>query len=232
MALEEFIKHLNGEVEEDWDHDEDAGWPKGQLAGDWGSCQYWGAMRCFDGLESLHAAGKDPLKELGLEVQILRTDDVVEVFDLEQLEEMEKTDADDLHGQEYRDYLEEKKVDWFCEKNEAEKQECINDEQVRADEKKKFLADMKVNPNRTVTEAFEIYRDCSWDLWGAAGKLGSTFFELPEETEDLKAPGKGPIFNILAQEENYETGLYCWLLWHYIIKRKGSPEEIFGGFDT
>lgn len=232
MKLEEFLKQVEEATEADWDHErgDEKNWPKGDFAGDWGSSQYWSAMRMFDALEKLRMAGKDPIKELGIKVTILQKDDIVnEVLDPAQLKDAEEDEAAQLHGQEY---LEEKKIDWFLEKSEEEKQEYIRDEQERAIEHKKFLVDLRARPDRPVVEALDIYRNMSWDLWSAAAKLGNTFFELNEKAKEMRAPGYGPIYNKICQSENYVTGLYCWLLWEHIIKRVGSPEEIFGGFDT
>ena len=80
----------------------------------------------------------------------------------------------------------------------------------------------------SVDEIFKIFRDHSYDLWSAAPLIAhACFVEL--EIKAPKAPGIGPKYNILAQSENFETGLCCAILKEFGLVR---DDECFSGFDT
>jgi len=61
-------------------------------------------------------------------------------------------------------------------------------------------------------DLFYAYRDSASDLWTTAPIILNAFFHGFDLKNIHKSPGKGPIMNIIVQEENYTTGLYCALL--------------------
>ncbi len=80
----------------------------------------------------------------------------------------------------------------------------------------------------SIDELFGVLCDHSWDLWGAAPFLASCCFDdLKIEAPD--SPGYGPVFNVMAQSENYEVGLCCALLKEFGFV---ESDECFGGFCT
>jgi hypothetical protein len=86
----------------------------------------------------------------------------------------------------------------------------------------------KIFSARSVGDLFKACRSQSWDLWSAADAL----VHIVLEGFRLKAPsagGVGPILNMVAQNENYRTGLECALLHDLgLVKDEGS----FAHFDT
>lgn len=86
----------------------------------------------------------------------------------------------------------------------------------------------KLNKVKTLGGAFSYTRDESWDLWGAAAYFVKLAFPKLKIKSIPKAPGFGPIFNVLAQSENYETGLYCAIL----MSEYNLDEDDLEDFDT
>lgn len=86
-----------------------------------------------------------------------------------------------------------------------------------------------INKLENYEQLFEVTRDQSWDLWSAAPSIAEIVFVDLKIGGVEEAPGVGPVLNVLAQSENYETGLYCWLLVSYGLI---EDESAFGGFDT
>lgn len=71
--------------------------------------------------------------------------------------------------------------------------------------------------------------NCSWDLWSAAPFIASFVFAEHEIDGVKTAPGAGPTFNIMSQGENFNVGVWCWLMWEAgLIK----DQSVFRGFDT
>lgn len=80
----------------------------------------------------------------------------------------------------------------------------------------------------SIDNMFDICRSQSYDLWSAAPYIASLLFkDLKVETP--AAPGVGPLWNVEAQSENYNTGLLCWLLYNEGLVK---DPEAFAGFDT
>lgn len=97
------------------------------------------------------------------------------------------------------------------------------DRAVEMDYDKKEMADLVAWFNKTkpsVDAMFERCRISSWDLWGAAPYIAHIMFRHLE----VKHP-------FSDEDPSYDTGLYCWLLWNQGLI-KGSPEDVFGGYDT
>jgi len=78
-------------------------------------------------------------------------------------------------------------------------------------------------------EIFIYCRDQAWDLWSAAPAIGGTFYPELEIVGMEASPGVGPIFNVLAQNENYEVGFWCWWLESTGIVK---DPDCYAGFDT
>lgn len=72
----------------------------------------------------------------------------------------------------------------------------------------------------SIDAMFELTRSSAWDLWGAAPYIADLVFKNLEVKTALAPDGP-----------SYETGLYCWLLWKEGLI-KGTPEDVFGGYDT
>jgi len=94
------------------------------------------------------------------------------------------------------------------------------------DDRKELKQDLAVEPS--VDAMFTICRGQAWDLWSAAPFIAGLLLK-DLKVEAPVAPGRGPKFNAMIQEESYRTGLYCWLLYHNgLVKDTDS----FNGFDT
>ncbi len=79
-----------------------------------------------------------------------------------------------------------------------------------------------------VEDFFIFLRDYCYDLWGAAPLIASyAFQDLDITVED--SPGYGPVFNVMAQNENFDVAVCCILLkeFGYI-----EDEDCFSGFAT
>jgi len=76
--------------------------------------------------------------------------------------------------------------------------------------------------------AFEITKDRSWDLWGAAPTIAQWCFK-DSKIEAPKSPGFGPSGNMLVQSTNYKVGLCCALLYEYGLVK---DIECFKHYDT
>jgi len=79
-------------------------------------------------------------------------------------------------------------------------------------------------------DCLNLTRHSAWDLWGAGPYIEDitvTGYNLITNIPD--APGVGPYFNLLAQGENYETGVSCWLLYKLGLVKDTT---VFDGFDT
>jgi hypothetical protein len=81
---------------------------------------------------------------------------------------------------------------------------------------------------KTLNGAFNFARNQSWDLWAAASYFANLCFPKMKLKGMPKAPGFGPKWNVLAQNENYKTGFYCCLL----MEEYKVNYDSFEGFDT
>ena len=85
----------------------------------------------------------------------------------------------------------------------------------------------EINEATKPGEFLDICSNLSWDLWSAASFVAQFFVDYEiKDKPDVEVAG--PIFNMLAQSENPETAIACYLLaLHY-----GTGVEHFCGFDT
>ena len=95
------------------------------------------------------------------------------------------------------------------------------------DEEDKYDWPKRIEMVVTPGDALKMCREMAWDLWSAAPFVASicgiTIEEMPP------APGVGPEFNILAQNDNWQTGICCAVM---IASGFTCGEEDFEGFDT
>jgi len=82
--------------------------------------------------------------------------------------------------------------------------------------------------SETIPDIFAVLRMMSFDLWSAAPFVADYCFEDLDREAPI-APGIGPIYNKLAQSENFETGLCCAILKEFGFVK---DDECFSGFDT
>jgi hypothetical protein len=72
---------------------------------------------------------------------------------------------------------------------------------------------------------FEYTKNLSWDLWSAI----RCPISVPDDFMDnVKLPTRGPVYNMLAQGENFFVGVKAALLTYLY----GVSEESFAGYDT
>ena len=79
-------------------------------------------------------------------------------------------------------------------------------------------------------EMMEYQKGAAGDLWGAAPEMMDLTFDYAiEKTWKPNVDQNMPIGNIMVQEENFMTGLYCYILWKTGVVK---DEHSFYGFDT
>ena len=116
----------------------------------------------------------------------------------------------------------------------AEFKECVQQDKQRGADKWEYFEELEEwNENKdkikTIDDCFEWCRETSWDLWSAAPWIAEICFDNLELLNVDQAPGAGPILNLMAQGDNYETGFFCWLMKKHGFVEDDSP---FDGFDT
>jgi hypothetical protein len=89
-------------------------------------------------------------------------------------------------------------------------------------------ADMsrRINQATKPEEFFEIAKDLAFDLWSTIFIVD--YFVDYTIKEVIETPVYGPILNMMAQGENFEVGVLCYLL----TKHYETAEETFTNFDT
>lgn len=82
---------------------------------------------------------------------------------------------------------------------------------------------------KTGDNLFDVLKDSAWDLWTTAETICDVFFDGIEFDNTPQSPGFGPPMNVQVQNQNYQTALYCALLYEYkIVQNIDSFKE----FDT
>jgi hypothetical protein len=110
-------------------------------------------------------------------------------------------------------------------KKEQEKEIRSTAKEYKEDPKKDLARLAKV---KSLNKAFDFLKDQADDLWSAAPYIAALCFPKMKLKGMPKAPGFGPQWNVLAQNENYEVGFYCCLL----MEEYKVDFESFEGFDT
>jgi hypothetical protein len=87
----------------------------------------------------------------------------------------------------------------------------------------------ELKPVETVEDLFDFCREASWDLWSAAPRIAKHCFTNLKLEDIPPAPGFGPPANQLAQSENTQVGICCYLLEKYGLVHDTT---VFDGFDT
>lgn len=109
----------------------------------------------------------------------------------------------------------------------------ILEESAEGDNDPEFISDTneviaRIEASSTLDEAFRGLQLLAWDLWDAARTIGQVTF--PEVTfKAPKSPTKGPLWNRLNQEDNFQTAI--WLILLEDTKMITDP-SCFRGFST
>jgi hypothetical protein len=208
--------------------------------GDWGSCQYSGVVDMFYTLKNLKTlfGREEALKILNISVKYTKINDNPDFSEiikqkLEYLEEGQK------HYEACKEWLKSKKypwedpVSWFDNKTPSQQYEYMTKYEVKEYEKelKKYTQYTRITPygyieykSLTPYIALELCKESSWDLWSTAPYIAKKLFTGLE----INYGG----LNVLRKYGNYETGLYCWLIWDSGLIYDKTSDATFGGFDT
>ena len=166
---------------------------------EWGSCQYSTAKWFYDTFLKV-------VKDLGYEEALNLLKCKVEFEEIAPIREVQSALMDQL-----RDEVIE-----------------LLDEEAYADAIGRIREIKQLKTLKSLESIFELCKDMSWDLWSAAEFIATTIFKNLK-IEAPVSPGFGPKYNVLAQIENFRTGLYCALLKHFNLV---SDDSCFAGFDT
>lgn len=180
---------------------------------DWGSCQYDTARGMFEMMNLLQKNGYNPFEVLKIDddhsrrptVTAANIANVVERFAADVTEHIED-----------------------CYPGEMDKE--IREERLAA-----IKAIEKAGlESVTLNSVFESAKNNSWDLWTISLTVcewlyGKEYEEYLKKSIG-KSPGSGPIFNVLAQSQNYVVGAICYCL--YVDGLVTDPYNTYYGFDT
>ena len=166
---------------------------------DWGSCQYSTAKWFYDTFLKV-------VEDLGYEEALNLLKCKVEFEEIAPIREVQSALMNQL------------------------KDEVIEllDEEAYADAIGRIREIEQLKTLKSLESIFELCKDMSWDLWSTAEFIATFIFkDLKIEAPD--SPGFGPKYNVLTQQENFRTGLYCALLKHFNLV---TNDSCFAGFDT
>jgi hypothetical protein len=171
----------------------------------WGSCQYFGAEATFNVLMELYKKVRRNRKRFLRKLAGFAQVVTVPVSKEEAVEKIKVNlleYLDEMKGPEDSD----QDLQWLDERR------------------------AEANSVTTVVGGLNVLRDMSWDLWGAAPYIASLCGITVRNAVDTS--GQGPIYNIMAQNENGKTGLCCALLVIFGFVPMEEAANTFGGFDT
>lgn len=111
-------------------------------------------------------------------------------------------------------------------KDELEKELCdiLKETQNEDDDDYKELQEILKQGTCPIEDYAELTRDLAWDLWSAY-PVALKDFKMENKIE---LPTYGPIFNQMAQSENFEIGIHL----AYITHLYGTDLDIWAGYDT